>query len=975
MANSSRIAPIRIEKWTLQRVSIPDCLLNSLEEDYGSTESEDMSSSPDTSCRSSANADKSFDLDEDFREKLSKYEDIIEKIDNLRLTRDNDKDNEDANENTRLSSNENVDNIEYRDSCKLQTGRHADNEDINNNEDNVTIDDNESCLPFNIRDDPHDKKQCHSSYDGNFQDDDSEAEQTGRQEHADSDDSDLIQRGPIKPDFQPFRGHPYPVMNLLDYDKTAQQILRNKDYSDKLNPCLDKLSDSTQVSIGGIGLAMDPNWTGENGNNIFRSGGDPTNDTALPSIVVDDPGEESLMNILSRGGFQPAVRSDAGSHSIPSPSAKTWSDSPASSYNYVVSRSNSRASSRAQSPGSATNLESPQMHVNVIGSPLGSPQIASTAYRVPQALSSSSSSNQSYSDVSSPLNYQTSLNYQTEEQLGESLSDWKTVYDSSGTIVNSTDTIDCALLQLVEQIIEEDKQGKTLKELQIASDAPCFSSAYNDGWASVRTLGSDLNPVSREGSANGMRGEKLETCCLGIPNGNPIQAAGLPIDDGLVSVYASKGNTGGCAFVSHATNGHATDMEPRYYEPSAKNGQVSASIVPQQDASTLHSETVVGLTNETSAKTSEQNLPAPREKYTMFHAVGEEKRYDQPSSIFVPGDYQIPTMVSSFVSGGPRRNSKRGIVPWPSLNLPSVRASERLKEGLDPKEVERAMSNLLKKSIEELATADEDGDTELMCLVGNPEELAKKKAYLAPLVERLGNLPGALSMVNNRSQDALYLAAMNCPEMPYVTGYLAAAMLQKGIDINQRLYHMRGDTLIHSVAARGDSHGEILAELLSLKTAQGNPVFDLSRCNYDGRTALHIAVESHDPIGRGVKSLATTRLLLENGASMKVKESKCGDTALHMAASSSCDPALMKVLLCKATSNVVNETNYMYNTPLHMAAAVSNTVDLEKQKEVCRLLIQAGGQTNIQNRQGKTPLALVSPERKETIKRIFYKKA
>lgn len=57
------------------------------------------------------------------------------------------------------------------------------------------------------------------------------------------------------------------------------------------------------------------------------------------------------------------------------------------------------------------------------------------------------------------------------------------------------------------------------------------------------------------------------------------------------------------------------------------------------------------------------------------------------------------------------RNSNRGILPWPSLNLPSIRASERLKEGLHPKEVERAMSNLLKKSEEELAAADEDGDT------------------------------------------------------------------------------------------------------------------------------------------------------------------------------------------------------------------------------------------------------------------------
>ncbi|KYQ51762.1 hypothetical protein ALC60_09151 [Trachymyrmex zeteki] len=880
MAHSGRITPIRIEKWTLQRVSIPNCSsVSSLEEDCGSTESEDMSISPDTSCRSSADADKSFDLDKDFREKLTKYEDIIEKIENLRLGR-NDEDNKDANENkTRHISSENVNNLEYRNSCK--SGRHTDNEDINNNEDNVTTDDNEGCLPLNICDD---KKRCYPLYDGNSLDDDSESEQAKEQEQEDSDDSDLIQRGPVKSNFQSPRAlsYPYSMMTWLqttrandgtdaayavDYDKTAEQILRNKDYSEKLNPCLDQLSDSSrnQTLIGTMNLGIEPSWIGENDKNIFRNR-DSNNDTAaLPSIVVDDPGEESLMDILSHGGFQAALLSDAGSHSIPSPGAKTWSDSPASSYNYVVSRSNSRASSRAQSPGSATNLESPQMHVNVIGSPLGSPQVAST-YRVPQTLSSSSSSNQSYSDVSSP-NYQTSLNYQTEEQLGESLSGWKGIYESSGTIVNSSDTIDSALLQLVEQVIEEDKQNKALKESQIVSNTSCFSSAYNDRCVSVQTLGNDVNLASRECPRSGMRSEKLEAC-LGIPNTDSIQVGGLPIDSDLVSVYASKGSTGGCAFVNRAVNGHATNMEPRYYEPHAKNNQVNTSVVSQHDANTLHE---LGLTDETSVKTSEQNLRTSQEEYTMFHTASGEKRYDQPPSVFAPSDYQIPTMVSSFVSN-PQRNLNRGIVPWPSLNLPSVRASERLKEGLHPKEVERAMSNLLKKSIEELAASDEDGDTALMCLVGNPEELTKKKAYLVPLVERLGNLPSALSMVNNRNEDALYLAAMNCPEMPYVTGYLAAAMIQKGIDINQRLYHMH-------------------------------------------------------------------------------------------------------VLLRKATSNVVNETNYMYNTPLHMAAAVSSNVDLEKQKDVCRLLIQAGGQTNIQNRQGKTPLALVLPERKEAIKRIFYKKA
>jgi len=78
---------------------------------------------------------------------------------------------------------------------------------------------------------------------------------------------------------------------------------------------------------------------------------------------------------------------------------------------------------------------------------------------------------------------------------------------------------------------------------------------------------------------------------------------------------------------------------------------------------------------------------------------------------------------------------------------------------------------------------------------------------------------------------------------------------------------------------------------------------------FTGRTALHVAVESHDPIGRGIKSLATTRLLLENGADLKAKESKCGDTALHMAASLSCDPVLLKVIHLRDSSASTTRLN------------------------------------------------------------------
>lgn len=57
-------------------------------------------------------------------------------------------------------------------------------------------------------------------------------------------------------------------------------------------------------------------------------------------------------------------------------------------------------------------------------------------------------------------------------------------------------------------------------------------------------------------------------------------------------------------------------------------------------------------------------------------------------------------------------NSDRNTIPlWPSLNLPFVKASEKLKEKLDPKEVKKAMISLLKRPVEELAKQDKDGDT------------------------------------------------------------------------------------------------------------------------------------------------------------------------------------------------------------------------------------------------------------------------
>ena len=57
------------------------------------------------------------------------------------------------------------------------------------------------------------------------------------------------------------------------------------------------------------------------------------------------------------------------------------------------------------------------------------------------------------------------------------------------------------------------------------------------------------------------------------------------------------------------------------------------------------------------------------------------------------------------------RHSRRHAAPWSALNLPSTKACDKLIKELNPKDVEKAMKSLLKKSKEELLKADKDGDT------------------------------------------------------------------------------------------------------------------------------------------------------------------------------------------------------------------------------------------------------------------------
>ncbi|OXU27800.1 hypothetical protein TSAR_008436 [Trichomalopsis sarcophagae] len=868
---------------------------------------------------------------------------------------------------------------------------------------------------------------------------------TDDEEDVDEDDEGLIERGPVRPQLHPLnRTRPYvdssvhswpssgvnqPSENSTDYDTSAKAILTDREYREKIDFCLDKLSDSMSQARS-VSNSLSPVHSDFGG----------TSSSYSPAQASRTPEYNSGASVASSSM---ACASD------------NWPDSPASSYNNCTtsaSRPDSRSSSRAQSPGSNNGCNGISF-LNVLGSPcMESPQVRITLryafvtgglytrcgtnrlthhevspqnFRYLQRPSSSSSSSQSYCETPSPANYQNPLEQQLEEQLGNhmisQLPAYHTSFESSDTIVNDSRELQ---LQLVEELIRSDcEQNKEAQSCDMQVVPNCGTTTPGCSTNNYTTSPSSNNyPTSPSCSINNYPtspscSSKTFTLTSNLqmtpPNPSPTYMENHDQHDDLTKTLlkfvGGEQTLGGQenrwqadARSNSTTSGYSSSSsssEPwkgcentclqTDQQQTKSNFLGSASTSPRPQQQTLYQQQQCVQMNSTLGSVENIQYPTTSVDARRNSWKGFTETSPMMSSSNGAGssfsEFQIPETVTSYNSQRSKSSNhsvsrthsggclvEARIAPWPSLNLPKTRASERLKENTTPEAVQRAMTKLLKTPMQELTHADTDGDTMLMCLVGNPMELDKKLAYLVPLVERLGTIDGALTMLNNRGEDALYVAAMNCTHKPYVVGYLAAAFLQKKIDIANRTYRNKvgenGDTLVHLLAAKGDSHGDVLAELLSLKTAEGKPVFDLSRRNYDGRTALHIAVETH--VYR--MALATTRLLLENGVDPMIKEGKCGDTALHMAVALTCDPALVATLTNhKQGAQSVAVENYTGNTPLHLAGAINERTTIERQAHICKLLKLAGAHSNQPNRQGKTVLALVAADRKEMIKRVF----
>ncbi|XP_023727597.1 uncharacterized protein LOC111875517 isoform X2 [Cryptotermes secundus] len=301
-------------------------------------------------------------------------------------------------------------------------------------------------------------------------------------------------------------------------------------------------------------------------------------------------------------------------------------------------------------------------------------------------------------------------------------------------------------------------------------------------------------------------------------------------------------------------------------------------------------------------------------------------------------------------------------------NLVAASGRERISEKLNKAAKDCALLTLAKLTDEELSEGDEHGDTQLMILIYNHPE---KLEYIFAMVNRLKNIPGALEARNSQNQSALLLACLGLPHMPFVARFIAEAVFEKAVSKNE--VYGNGNTLLHLLCAKGDSHVDILAELLSMRDLNNLPCFDVNQYNYREGTPLHVAVKTHS---RKINCSRTIAFLLSQGADVLAQERSGGLTALHMAIKESCDPLLVQILLQAAERrniNLVNKGDYPGDTALHYVA-LRNDVALIQQVKVVQLLVRYGAVSNRCGSQGRTPLALVSAERKSVIQRIIHRR-
>ncbi|KAB5523365.1 hypothetical protein PHYPO_G00151710 [Pangasianodon hypophthalmus] len=258
----------------------------------------------------------------------------------------------------------------------------------------------------------------------------------------------------------------------------------------------------------------------------------------------------------------------------------------------------------------------------------------------------------------------------------------------------------------------------------------------------------------------------------------------------------------------------------------------------------------------------------------------------------------------------------------------------------------------------DLISRDGDGDTFLHIAV------AQGRRALAYVLARKMNDIGMLDVKEHNNQSAFQVSVAANQHL------IAQDLLSMGALVNTT--DSWGRSPLHVCAEKG--HTLILQAIQKAMQNNGLKV-NIEAVNYDGLTALHMAVLTHNAVVQDLSRVAAPQspqtaalmqkrkmlgecinTLLLMGASYGTKDRKSGRTALHMAAEEA-NVELLRLFLDQPDSlSVINAKAYNGNTALHMAAAQNGR---QAQAHAVQLLMRRGADPSAKNLENEQPIQLV----------------
>ncbi|XP_069493413.1 NF-kappa-B inhibitor zeta isoform X2 [Ambystoma mexicanum] len=260
---------------------------------------------------------------------------------------------------------------------------------------------------------------------------------------------------------------------------------------------------------------------------------------------------------------------------------------------------------------------------------------------------------------------------------------------------------------------------------------------------------------------------------------------------------------------------------------------------------------------------------------------------------------------------------------------------------------------------EQLIARDADGDTFLHIAV------AQGRRALSYVLAQKMAATNELDIKEHNKQSALQVAVAANQHL------IVQDLLVLGAQLNTT--DCWGRTPLHVCAEKGYS---LVLQVIQ-KAIIGNHLYlDAEATNYEGLTALHCAVISHNAAIHGLSKnqpshtpedqdrlmkskslLETVRCLIQMGASVNARDRKSGRSALHFAAEEANLELLRLFLDLPNSLSFVNAKSYTGNTALHVVAGLQCRLT---QLDAVRLLMRKGADPSSRNLENEQPVHLVA---------------